>query len=121
MAWIKIDPTASGDQIIFGQNSFYLQLNSDKTISAKANGNTVFNGTAINTNQWTHVAASYSNTNSILKLYINGQEIANTTVSGSLPSDTSSLSLGRQPDTDSKYFNGYIDEARVFFKALAIK
>ncbi len=75
MAWIKIDPTATGDQIIFGQNSFYIQLNSDKTISAKANGNTVSNNTALNTNQWTHVAASYSNTNSALKLFINGQEI----------------------------------------------
>ncbi len=67
MAWIKIDPAATGDQVIFGQNSFYLQLNSDKSVSAVGNGNTVSNSTAaLNTNQWTHIAASYSNTNSKL-------------------------------------------------------
>ena len=120
MAWIKIAPTASGDQIIMGQNSFYLQLNSDKTISTIANGNTVTNGSAINTNQWTHVAASYSNSNSELKLFINGEEISSTAVSGALPSDSSSLSIGRQPDTDSNYFSGCIDEARVYFKALPL-
>ncbi|MGB5419659.1 LamG-like jellyroll fold domain-containing protein, partial [Algibacter sp.] len=119
MAWIKIDPTASGDQVVFGQNSFYIQLNSDKTISAKANGNTVSNSTALNTNQWTHITASYSNTNSNLKLFINGQEISSTTVSGALPSDSSSLTLGRKPNTNSNYFKGYIDEIRVFFKALS--
>ncbi|MBT8265467.1 MAG: T9SS type A sorting domain-containing protein [Bacteroidia bacterium] len=118
MGWIKIDPAASGDQVIMGQDVFYLQLNSNKSITAKANGYTVNTGSALNTNQWTHIAATYSNTNSLLKVFINGQEITSTAVSGSLPADTSSLTLGRLPDNDSKYFNGYLDEVRVFFKAL---
>ncbi|NND24957.1 MAG: DNRLRE domain-containing protein [Flavobacteriaceae bacterium] len=118
MGWIKIDPAATGDQFIIGQDTFYLQLNSDKSITAKANGYTVNNSSALNTNQWTHIAATYSNTNSKLKLFINGQEISNTAVSGALPADTSSLTLGRLPDTNAKYFNGYLDEVRVFFKAL---
>ncbi|NNL15863.1 MAG: T9SS type A sorting domain-containing protein, partial [Flavobacteriaceae bacterium] len=121
MGWIKIDPSASGDQIIFGQNNFYVQLNSDKTVSTFANGYSNSVTTTLNTAQWTHVAASYSNTNNSLRLYINGKIIDNVSAFGSLPADTSSFTIGRQPDTDSKYFDGYIDEVRIFFKALHIK
>ncbi|NNC49867.1 MAG: T9SS type A sorting domain-containing protein [Flaviramulus sp.] len=117
MAWIKIDPSASGDQIIMGQDNFYIQLKSDLTIEAIGNNKNV-SSNALSTNQWTHVAATYSNTNSKIKLYINGLEVDSYNVSGALPADASSLTLGRQPDTNSKYFNGYMDEARVFFKAL---
>jgi len=119
MGWIKIDPSAAGTQIIMGQNAFYLQLNTDKSITAYGNGYTTTDGVAQNTNQWVHIAATYSNFNNNIKLYINGKNVSNTTVSGSLPADTSSLTLGRQPNTNSKYFNGFLDEVRIFFKALS--
>ncbi|SHJ08745.1 LamG-like jellyroll fold domain-containing protein [Algibacter luteus] len=119
MAWIKIDPTASGTQVIVGQNTFYLQLNADKSISAIANGNTATNGVGINTNQWTHIAATYSNNNGLLKLYINGEDISSTEVSGALSADSSNFTIGRKPNTNSNYFKGYLDEIRVFLTALS--
>ncbi len=119
MTWIKIDPTAAGNQIIIGQNSFYIQLNADKTISAIADGNTVSNVTGLNTNEWTHVAALYSNSfYSSLRLFINGERVDMINVSNDLPADSSKLTIGRKPGTDSNYFNGFIDEARIFSKAL---
>ena len=117
MSWIKIDPTATGNQIVAGQDAFYIQLNSDKRITAFANGYTLTNGVALNTNQWIHVGATYKNGSFIL--YINGQEVSiNLSVSGGLPADTSSFTLGRKPDTNSNYFKGYLDEVRIFNKAL---
>ncbi|GAA4956792.1 hypothetical protein GCM10023315_00060 [Algibacter aquimarinus] len=122
MAWIKIDPSASGDQIIIGQNEFYIQLNSDKTITSYADGYSLNHSTALATNKWIHVAATYSCDciNGEFKLYINGTEVENSSVSsGAFNSDTSSFSIGRQPDSNNKYFKGYIDEVRVFNKALS--
>ncbi|MFI1770437.1 LamG-like jellyroll fold domain-containing protein [Thalassobellus citreus] len=121
MAWIKIDPTTSGSQIIVGQDVFYLQLNSDKTITAYADGNTLTSSSALTTNQWIHVATSYSCdcATGDFELYINGVEVASaSTSSGAFNSDTSSFTIGRKPDTNSNYFKGYIDEVRLFNKAL---
>ncbi|AUP78021.1 LamG-like jellyroll fold domain-containing protein [Flavivirga eckloniae] len=119
MAWIKIDPSATGTQIVLGQNEFYVRLNADKSVSAFADGNTITNGTPLNTNQWIHVAATYSDSNSIFKLYVNGTMSASLPISGALNSDSSSFTIGRQPDTNSNYFKGYVDEIRVFNKALS--
>ncbi|RIA10065.1 putative secreted protein (Por secretion system target) [Flavobacteriaceae bacterium MAR_2010_72] len=118
MSWIKIDPTATGIQIITGQNGFYLQLNSDKSITAYANGYTLSNGAALTTGQWLHVGATYKNGSFVL--YINGLEAAsNMSVSGGLPVDTSSFTIGRKPDTATNYYKGFVDEVRVFNKALS--
>ncbi|TJY35860.1 choice-of-anchor D domain-containing protein [Pontimicrobium aquaticum] len=119
MGWIKIDPTITGgSKTIMGQDNFYITLNADLSISATANGTTITNGGALATDRWVHIGATYSNIDNIFKLYINGLEVSSSAISGSLPSDTSSYTLGRNPDTDSGYFMGYIDEAKVFDKAL---
>jgi hypothetical protein len=119
MTWIKIDPSATGTQIIAGQDEFYFQLNSDKSITAHANGSTISTGSSVTTNRWIHIAATYSNSGNIFKLYKNGLLVANSSISGSLPSDASSFTIGREPDTNSKYYHGFIDELRVFQKALS--
>jgi hypothetical protein len=119
MAWIKIDATAIGAQVLVGQDVFYLQLKADKKVEVYANGNVVSTITALNVNQWIHVAATYSSANGKLKLYINGEIINSTNISGALPADTSHFTIGRKPDTNSNYFKGYFDEVRVFDKALS--
>jgi len=119
MTWIKIDPSATGIQIIAGQDEFYLQLNSDKSVTAYADGYTITNGTSLNTNQWVHIASTFSDTDKKFKLFINGLEVSDTTVSGALSSDSSSFSIGREPDSNNKYYHGFIDELRVFNKALS--
>ncbi|GAA3622460.1 hypothetical protein GCM10022397_05270 [Flavivirga jejuensis] len=122
MSWIKTDPLSSGIQIIVGQDEFYLQLNADKSITAYADGYTISSSSSIAINQWTHIAATYSCDclDGMFKLYINGSEVASTTTSsGALNTDTSSFTIGRKPDTDTHYFYGYIDELRVFDKALS--
>ncbi|WP_248722593.1 LamG-like jellyroll fold domain-containing protein [Seonamhaeicola sp. ML3] len=121
MAWIKIDPSASGDQVILGQDEFYIQLNSDKTITVYADGNTLNYTTPLTDSKWIHLAATFKCDclSGNFNLYVNGNlEETSTPSSGGFNTDTSSFTIGKQPDTDSKYFHGYIDEVRVFSKAL---
>lgn len=118
MGWIKIDPATSGSKVIMGQDNFYITLNADLSISATANGTTINNGSALATNRWVHIGATYSDSDKLFKLYINGLEVTNSAISGNLASDTSPFTIGREPDTDSGYFMGYVDEVKIIAKAL---
>ncbi|MGC6430310.1 MAG: LamG-like jellyroll fold domain-containing protein [Jejuia sp.] len=119
MTWLKIDPSSTGEQFIMGQDEFYLKLNTDKTVSAYADSKTVKSSSALTTNYWVHIAATYSSSNSLMALYVNGEQVSTTAISGALNSDSSSFTLGRAPDTSDKYFHGCLDEVRVFNKALS--
>ncbi|MDN3665466.1 LamG-like jellyroll fold domain-containing protein [Algibacter miyuki] len=117
MVWINIADLSNGIQFIAGQNIFNLQLNADKSISAYANNQTITSNDILNNNQWYHIAATF-NANTF-NLYINGvlnASLINT--SGSLDADTSYFILGKNQISDSQYFQGYMDELRVFNKAL---
>lgn len=118
MTWIKLDPSSSGPQRIMGQDKFYLELNSNRRIQVNAKGNTL-TSERINTNRWIHIAASYSASKSLLKLYINGDEVASTAISGSLPADASLFTLAKTSTGNILFYKGYLEEVRIFSKALS--
>ncbi|MCB4807161.1 GEVED domain-containing protein [Tamlana sp. 62-3] len=118
MAWIKIEPGSIGQRIIAGQDSFILRLENGNAFTAFVNGVTTTT-TNLTEGVWVHVAASYDGVNGTLNQYVNGELINNPSVSGSLPADTSNFTIGRMPNTDSNYFQGEIDEVRVFNAALS--
>jgi len=66
-------------------------------------------------NAWSHVAATYNG--STLRLYVNGTEVGNRTVSGSMSPTTSPLRIGGN-SLAQEWFNGLIDEVRVYNRAL---
>lgn len=118
MGWIKIDPSGSGNRILFGQNNFYIRLKNDNSLEVLG-GKNISNPTQITTNQWTHVAATYSATEEITKLYINGKEIAQTSRTGNLNTDSSLFTIAKNASSNTEYFKGYLDEVRLFNKALS--
>lgn len=80
---------------------------------------------ALTSNTWTHIVQTYSSTN-VLKLYIDGQLVANTTAPnghsvgpyiflGSTPSTNNTCQFGT---IATGQFYGSIDEFRVFGKEL---
>jgi len=120
MCWVKIDPSSTGIQHILGQNEFYIQLNADKTISVHASGSNLNYSTPLTLNQWVHIATTYSHSNNEFKLFINGEEIAvDNGISCALTADTSLFTLGKVPGGNSNFYHGYLDEVRVFNKALS--
>jgi glucose/arabinose dehydrogenase/fibronectin type 3 domain-containing protein len=65
---------------------------------------------------WTHLAFTYDG--SMMRLYVNGTQVASRAEGGAIQSVTNPLWIGgNQPY--GEYFNGLIDEARVYNRALA--
>ena len=64
---------------------------------------------------WTHLAATYSGTT--LALYVNGAQVASAPAAGALASHTGPLRIGGNAIW-GEYFNGLIDEVRVYNRAL---
>ncbi|OYX24782.1 MAG: hypothetical protein B7Z06_08420, partial [Flavobacteriales bacterium 32-35-8] len=107
--------TLNEDRIIAGQDDFYLRINdANNTISLILEGSTITSTTAITDGIWTHIAATTKPGST--KLYINGVEEASDNSGGI--SDTSNFMIGRS-SAGNKHFHGYMDELRVFSKALS--
>ncbi|MES2332153.1 MAG: LamG-like jellyroll fold domain-containing protein [Bacteroidota bacterium] len=81
-------------------------------------GNGAISGGTIPIGQWAHVAVS--NNNGVATIYVNGNPVA----SGNVPVNNSSvpLAIGSRHSNDGStfgdYFNGSIDEVRIFNRAL---
>ena len=74
----------------------------------------VSTNTALTANTWTHVAMTYDGTNVIL--YVNGSVVSTTAATGTIASGTTPLWIGGGPS--SEFFQGLIDEVRVYNRAL---
>ncbi len=71
---------------------------------------------ALPTGAWTHLAATYDGTT--LRLYVNGAQVAQLAVAGSIPTSNSPLRIGGNAIW-GEWFNGLIDEVRVYNRALS--
>ena len=66
-------------------------------------------------NQWTHLVATYDGR--YQRLYLNGKEVANSKQNGRIQQSTSVLRIGGN-SLWGEYFQGYIDEVRIYNRAL---
>ena len=70
------------------------------------------------TNQWYHVASTYDG--STLRLFVDGEEVASTAVSGVIDQDPAvAVKVGGQPGGGLN-FDGLIDDFRIFERALSV-
>ncbi len=119
-AWVY--PTASTWHGVVGYNSahvYELGISSDGIAAITANlGGTdrqAIAPSAIELNTWTHLAATYDG--SVLKLYVNGTVVASNTTTGSLPSQSGPVWIGKAPSYG--VFQGRVDEVRIYDRALS--
>jgi hypothetical protein len=112
MSWINLANGYNADGVIVGQNNFQLKVSNIKRVQATVNGTTVTFNTALNTNQWYHVAAIYSGGS--VRLYLNGLQVASQALAGNIAADASVLTLGKNPTSNTNFFKGKMDEVRVF-------
>ncbi|TXI61476.1 MAG: choice-of-anchor D domain-containing protein [Flavobacterium sp.] len=117
MAWININTAFSSEGIVVGQDKFYIKITNSKEVEVVANGTTLSNNLVLNSAQWIHVGAVYDGSNELLKLFVNGEMVASTSVSGTI-SDTSLFTIGKNSITNTQFFKGKIDEVRLFNVAL---
>ena len=134
MAWIKIDNSATGTMTIVGEDlSCRLFVENGNTIGflTKTVGNASRSiiSSAINTGEWHHVTGTFTSVTGRNELYIDGELVgfnAGTTATAGANIEVTSDSngyfeIGRRSSTlsNKEYFNGEIDEVRVFNKALS--
>ena len=66
-------------------------------------------------NAWTHLAVTYDA--SALRLYVNGTQVATRSQTGNITTSTGALRIGGN-SVWGEYFNGVIDEVRIYNRAL---
>jgi hypothetical protein len=71
--------------------------------------------TALPLNAWSHLAATYDG--SMLRLFVNGVQVASAAYTGSLSTSTNPLRIGGNSGF-GEYFAGVIDEVRIYYRAL---
>ncbi|WP_449065406.1 LamG-like jellyroll fold domain-containing protein [Planomonospora algeriensis] len=84
-------------------------LNSDAS-----SHNTVNGSEALPVGEWSHVAVTRDGTTA--RLYVNGEEVGQTSVGGTLSDDGGALHIGGNTKW-GEYFSGLIDEVRVYDRA----
>ena len=116
MAWIDLRNGYTNEGVVVGQDKFQIKVNSNRKLEAVVNNTAVTSTDALNTAQWYHVAAVMGNGE--IKLYINGTMVKSKAVSGGIEADVTKFTLGKNPSASNNFFNGKIDEVRLFNVAL---
>lgn len=121
VAWIKITNATSGvRQTIMGYHDdgvglrFYIE---DGRIFFQQYTTGVAGTFPSNPNgKWTHVAGTYDGTT--WQVYVNGNLVGSAVSHASAFSSGKFWCIGRKPSQDSNYFDGEIDEVRLYNRAL---
>jgi MSHA biogenesis protein MshQ len=124
--WVKpISRPASGLMTIVSKDANYeVHQQPDGKVQWWWNDSTgtarqLISSTALPLNQWTHVTVTYIS--GIQRIYFNGISDASSSVSGTLATNSSPLQLGQDQGVAGRYFNGYLDELRLYRRALSTR
>ncbi len=124
-AWVN--PTGFGEwrTVIFKQTSTYFVYGLYGNPSAFAHGEIVVGGNltqavggaVLPLTTWTHLAATYTGRRS--RLYRNGTQVATVNRSGAIGASTGPLRIGGNSIWPAEFFNGLVDEVRIYNRALS--
>lgn len=121
-AWINITGAGSGNYngifgyINCGASSSRILLNSTDFFVIQDAGVGKIHGPNINRNQWYHMVLTFDGTTPLL--YIDGK-LERTGDSATFASDTNNIIIGNGAWLATYYFNGQIDEVRIYNRALS--
>jgi hypothetical protein len=106
------------DVIMKGSDEYYLVATSSSGPPAVAGSNlggALIGSSALPANTWSHLAGTYDGTT--LRLYVNGVQVASRAQTGSIATTTNPLQIGGD-SSFGQYFQGTIDEFRIYNRAL---
>lgn len=102
-----------------GNGGYVLRCGSSGTLNFAVGIGTGFQevtATGLVLNQWQHVAATYDGTT--MRIFRNGVQIGSKAQTGTINVSTNPIEIGRNPQYTDRFFQGRIDEARIFNVAL---
>ncbi len=127
-AWIKADqwgPNIWSDTIVGkddGSSGYALRCGENGRLSFVINIDgawcEVVTGQIMQLGKWTYVAATYSQTENTIKVYVNGVEQGSQSFSGTYQKSTIQLLIGASPGFSGRLFQGKIDEVSIFSRVL---
>jgi len=121
-AWIKTNVTPDeADDILRRVSPFALRI----TTSCQAQFHCLIDGTwyhadgctQISLGEWHHIIGTFDG--STIRVYVDGVEDGNYSISGTIDSATHPLLIGKGAGGYGRYFNGTIDEVRIYNRALS--
>ena len=121
-AWVS-PSTVTGawrDVLYKGNDNYYLEGTSSSGLPTfggtfgGANAN-VYGGSTLPVNTWSHLAGTYDG--ATLRLYVNGALVSSQTQTGTIATSANPLQIGGD-SLYGQYFQGAIDEVRVYNRAL---
>jgi PKD repeat protein len=125
-AWVYPTSWASGWKTVIlkersGGLAYALDSNSDaglpnSTLSIGGYDRQLSAGNHLPSNTWTHLAATYDGTRQ--RLYVNGVQVGSRAQTGTLAVSASPLRIGGNTVWANEYFQGLIDEVRIYNRAL---
>jgi len=125
-AWVKLSAIDIDQKILFKKSAYGFAVYTNNKVeiqiydggSAK-NIRNVAGGTVLTTGQWYHLVGSYDG--ATLKTYVNGVLDRSFDYSGDIDTSVEKLGIGAYNvgDTPDFFFNGKIDELRIYNRALS--
>ena len=107
----KRDPSNTGSYLFRmegGYIAFYFYNAGWKSLTDTTN--------LLQNNAWYYAVATYDQSN--IRLYINGVQVKSVAQTASLGINSASVNIGRRSGASIQYFNGLIDDVRIFSEAL---
>ncbi|MEQ2529134.1 LamG-like jellyroll fold domain-containing protein [Bacillaceae bacterium CLA-AA-H227] len=119
---IMIRPKSLIDQTIVSNGDIEFKIDNHKVQGwLKINGEQVvlgFEASNLHLNKWTHLALSYDGEQA--KFYYNNQLVDSKTIIGSLQYEKNlNIAIGKNPATDTSYFNGDVSQFSIWDKELS--
>jgi methionine-rich copper-binding protein CopC len=126
-AWVKPTSFNGWESVLMKERTgglVYSMYAADDTLNAPigyvrtASGdNSAQRNTSLPLNQWSHLASTFDG--STLRLYVNGIEVVNQSATGSMAASTGALRIGGDSVFGGEFFEGLIDDIRVYNRALS--
>ena len=124
VAWIKLSGLGVDRKIISKRPSYVLTVYNTNVPETEIfiggssqDTRSAGGGTVLTTGVWYQIAGTFDG--STVKTYVNGVLDRQVSASGILSSTTYAIDLGKTADGTNNYFNGLIDDARVYNRALS--
>ena len=125
-AWVKPNDITTDQIILFKGNSdwqgYSIRLrNNILNFNINSEGAYAATKTLPSANAWYHIVGTYNKnlSSNQIKIYVNSVEGTPDTYNGDINSGSINLILGRKGIEPSRYFNGTIDEVRIYNRALS--
>lgn len=123
-AWVKPDELKDNHQTIVakGNTQYGLELCDNGHLRFFVHGDyrhIAKSENLVQIDEWTHLVGKYTSATEEISLWINGSKQRHKVTSGKIPSHDYRVTIGYNPETGDRYFDGRIENVRIYNRPLS--